>query len=308
MTKAQQKIIQLLREIKSICDENGLEFFLMGSYALRGFRSGAFESESPTLEIGMLYKNILKLKKIIEEKDQSNRCMESLYSNSKLRANIFRYVDCDSLYWRLNNPLKIKENGIAVSIIPIYSQNVEERFSVSKYIYYYWIKRKFRKGWFLKKLPKRIGRKYESFLRLLMLSSLEKLEKHATLSDKLYYRKNSNLKKVVLPQDIYSETQTVLFEEVECKIPLNCDLYFNATLGPEWKTKIYNSKEINKSTIIDAEYSYVEYRKALKRSNVSGNIGKDVRELNKTRTPLRRYNNFIKSQWEIVKKCFEDIN
>lgn len=308
MTKAQQKIIQLLKEIKFICDENNLEFFLTGSYALRGFRSGKFESESPTLEIGMLYKDIIKLKKVIDEENQDNRCMESLYSNSKLRANIFRYVDRDTLYWRLNNPLKIKENGIAISIIPIYSQNVEERFSINKYIYYYWINRKFRKGKLLKKLPKRISRKYESLIRILMLNSLEKLEKHAKLSDNLHYRKNSNLKKVDLPSNVYLEPQTVVFEEVECKIPRNYDLYFNTTLGSEWETKIYNSKEINKNIIIDSEYSYAEYRKALKENSVSGDITKYVKKLNKIRRPLRKYSNFIKSQWEIVRKSFEDIN
>ena len=160
MTKSQQKLIQLLKELKLMCDENNLSFFLIGSYALRGFRSGTFESELPILEIGMLYKDIIKLKRIIDKVNNSNRCMESLYSNPELKANIFRYVDKNTLHWRLNNPLKFKEMGIAVTIIPIYSYNVEKHFSFTKYVYYYWVKMMSKKSDLLKKLPKKVLKLY----------------------------------------------------------------------------------------------------------------------------------------------------
>ena len=308
MTKSQQKLIQLLKELKLMCDENNLSFFLIGSYALRGFRSGTFESELPILEIGMLYKDIIKLKRIIDKLNNINICIESLYSNTELKANIFRYVDKNTLHWRLNNPLKFKEMGIAVTIIPIYSYNVEKHFSFTKYVYYYWVKMMSKKSDLLKKLPKKVLKKYESFIRVLMLAALNKLERKAEINDSLYYRKNLNLKKVKLPRRVYSQTQTVEFEGVECKIPKNCESYFNVVLGSAWKSKVYNQEELNKNVIIDAEYSYAEYKKALRENNVSGDITRYISRMKKMNKPLKECNDFIKKQWDIVKDAFEEIS
>ena len=64
MNKAQEKAINLLKEMKEICDANKIPFFLIGSYALRAFRSGSFESDACNLEVGMLYKDVIKFKNV----------------------------------------------------------------------------------------------------------------------------------------------------------------------------------------------------------------------------------------------------
>ena len=107
MTEAQKKIISLLREVDEVCREENIKYYLAEATALQGFRNSGYESETPSLDIFVLFRDVPCLIRKLMEKEITNREIEWSVDNPSLKSNIVRYIDSSTLYLPLKNPEKI---------------------------------------------------------------------------------------------------------------------------------------------------------------------------------------------------------
>lgn len=315
MNKAQEKAINLLKEMKDICDANKIPFFLIGSYALRAFRSGSFESDACNLEVGMLYKDVIKFKNAVSCIDDERRCLESLYTNPQLKSHYFRYVDKETLYFPLKNNINIKEFGISINIIPFYSTKCEKKMSLEKLIYYSWI-RNHTKGTKNNNLKNKIKRKSIKMLGRLvhdnspnkMLKALEKLEENASVEDPLYYRKHMTFKMIKMPKGIFKSFKKVEFEGVECNIAGEIESYLSTVIGQDWTERRYTNKEIRHAVVCSSEISYKDYFNYLKEQNLNYNYLPLAKKVERARKKVKIYNKTIKDAWEQVSLSYDRVS
>ena len=309
MTEAQKKIISLLREVDEVCREENIKYYLAEATALQGFRNSGYESETPSLDIFVLFRDVPCLIRKLMEKEITNREIEWSVDNPSLKSNIVRYIDSSTLYLPLKNPEKICKYGLSVQIIPLYSKEAEKIRSLKKYQYLYWSECRQDK-WltdansFIAKVCRkqayRKGQKANETLRKKLLNGLAQIETSATARDTLFYFTANGHHKKTFSKGIFEKEKTVFFEGVECVIPEDVESFFQTQMGNAWKERKYPGREIQKFLISDEDCPYSEYLDYLKMKNVSLDLSKELQEEKEINEKLKKPNKVIMDAWNAV--------
>lgn len=311
MTKAQSKAVTLLQEISSVCRNKNLPFYLISESSIQGLRSHGFESEKPDIYIAMLYKDMMELTKTLKKENRSNREIETLYSNPKLRSNYVRYIDKESLYFPLKNPLHISKYGVSVSIIPLFSKEVDSNRSLKKFLYLYWSENLGTK-WRTKatSIVARSARKICTIIcqnandarRRWLLDKLCEFENKATVNDTLYMFTIQGRKKILFPKGLFKDTTTIPFEDVECRFPSDSATFMEKQYGFNWEEKRYRAKEVQKFLLIDGELPYQEYFSYLDENGISTDMEMELKGEQAATKELKKHNKVIKNAWNAVRR------
>lgn len=309
MTEAQEKIVNLLKEVDKVCREERIKYYLAEATALQGFRNSGYESETPSLDIFVLYRDVPQLICKLMEKKISNREIEWSVDNPSLKSNIVRYIDSSTLYLPLKNPEGICKYGLSVQIIPLYSKESEKIRSLKKYKYLYWSECRQDK-WLTdansfvakvcRKQAYRKCQKANETVREKLLNGLARMEENATVKDTLFYFTAKGHHKKIFSKGIFEKEKKISFEGVECIVPEDVESFFQTQMGNAWKKRKYPGREIQKFLISDADCPYSEYLDYLKTNNISLDLSRELQEEKEINEKLKEPNKVIMDAWDKV--------
>ena len=128
MTKMQEHILTLLREIDCVCTEKKLPYVLFGPSAAYVMQNeGTFGEEVSLLQIMMTGRDAVQLAGLLMEQARESgapRAVESLETNPYLSQNMIRYVDTSTTRISLRTMGAVSCPGAAVEIIPMFTGKV----------------------------------------------------------------------------------------------------------------------------------------------------------------------------------------
>ena len=119
MNREQQKVLELLKEIDTICRKNKITYFLSPYLTLCAVTERPFPMNPASGDIYMKTADMERFKNIFEEEPGLRRALESMENNSHFPGFYLRYTDKDTLYYKLNDYGKYQHPGIAVNILPL---------------------------------------------------------------------------------------------------------------------------------------------------------------------------------------------
>ena len=124
MAKIKEHLMQLMREIDTVCQEYDLPYALYGRTAGCGIKDGRFTTQCYQFQIMMQAKDILTLKEELSRKYKENRGFEDFSTNPDLAWNVVRYVHTASTIFDKSVPVSYRMPGTAITILPLYTRSV----------------------------------------------------------------------------------------------------------------------------------------------------------------------------------------
>ena len=125
LRRSQLRMLEILHYVAKLCDENDLKYWLTDGTLLGAYRHKGFIPWDDDLDIGMMRKDMLKLREIIQEDSDSNFIFQDhttdshyYYSYPKIRD---KYSVCES---DVAEETMFKYKGIWIDIFPFEESDV----------------------------------------------------------------------------------------------------------------------------------------------------------------------------------------
>ena len=119
MNREQQKILELLKEIDTICRKNKITYFLSPYFTLCAVTGRPFPQNPTAGNVYMKTGDMERFKNAFEEEPELRRTLESMDNNKRFPGFFLRYTDKDTLYYTMDNYGRYQYPGMAVKIVPL---------------------------------------------------------------------------------------------------------------------------------------------------------------------------------------------
>ena len=117
LRKVQLCQLEIAKEIKRVCEENGIGYFLCCGTFLGAVRHQGFIPWDDDLDMGMLRKDYEKFLRIAPEKLDQRFCVQSWYTEPNYALPFAKVRMRDTLYLEAKGT-QLRENGFYVDIFP----------------------------------------------------------------------------------------------------------------------------------------------------------------------------------------------
>ena len=117
LRKVQLTQLEIAKEIKRVCDENGIRYFLCCGTFLGAVRHGGFIPWDDDLDMGMLRSDYEKFCRIAPEKLSPQFCLQSWYTEPDYALPFAKVRMRNTLYLEAKGT-KLQENGFYVDVFP----------------------------------------------------------------------------------------------------------------------------------------------------------------------------------------------
>ena len=119
MNREQQKVLELLKEIDTICRKNKITYYLSPYLTLCAVTERPFPMNPASNDIYMKTGDMARFKNIFDEEPELRRTLESMENNSRFPGFFLRYTDKDTLFYKLDEYGKYKHPGLGINILPL---------------------------------------------------------------------------------------------------------------------------------------------------------------------------------------------
>lgn len=299
MTNDQSKLFELLLEVKKICDQNKIDYYLceylLTDAVLKGEITGTYHDFSIMMRADDVYKFIEAVDKI------ENREIDSLLNNGKFPGTYLRYVAKDTLYFPIyrydkykkfgfginikilknvpKNKLKSKVNTFLESGIEINNNNVKPSKRRLPYLV------------FIKMLGI-IGKENRGKL---IFNSLNKVTNSQGKQKYLYYKPTLGKRKKYDIQ-IFNKTKKIKLNGIDFKIP-DDQRYVDINID---KTKPTPFSTFGATYIIDQNISYEDYFKECKKQKFPKSFYRKRKKLLKKEEKIKPYRKYVNKCWDLL--------
>ena len=132
MTDIQQKLLTLLTDLDTICQREGIRYYLCKETALSAHRDGEFFPSCCEANVAMTTEDALRFIKAVNKEGRADRTIDSMYSNKHYPDFTVRYGAADSLMM----PLPYNEASILPNIgVTIHMIRYKSKYSSKIYHY-----------------------------------------------------------------------------------------------------------------------------------------------------------------------------
>ena len=243
LRKVQMTQLEIAKEIRRVCDENNIRYFLAAGTFLGAVRHQGFIPWDDDMDLGMLREDYERFCRIAPEKLKPQYCLQTWYTDPNYSLPFGKVVKRNTVYQEGKKTSRLKENGFYVDIFPV--DNVPEqpeerkdlaarllkfyRIKLMKSGYQPWVDN----GRFLWK--KRVGYLYYQILSL--FASQEKLARDFDALAMGFSRGNAVCEQAALPRPdyfdaaIFDEFATYYFEGEQFVGVKNYDGYLTTLYG-----------------------------------------------------------------------------
>lgn len=277
--KMRQK--ELVHSLLNICKKNSIDVFLCGETALTAFRDGAFP-DNITLAVDA--SEAMDLIEAIEAAGNENLDYECMINNGIYPKFDIRIFDKTTVDFNINNCRKYRNNCINVCI-------------------------KFVEHINLFGIPFAIGRL--AFRKNLRKGSMDSCGSSARLFKMMAFigkGKSSKLKIGGIDQhgDSIKEKKLINVDGVDCYIPANHEVYFEAEFGKNWEKHECNRFVEDEVHFRTVNYSWEIYKEAISGVDLDGyflekeKYQKENNEFLKVQKTVQQYYDFMDRTYDRI--------
>ncbi len=304
LTREQQKILELLKEIDVICRKNKITYFLSPYFTLCAVTGRPFPMNPATGAIYMKTGDMERFKNAFEEEPEPRRALESMDNNKRFPGFHLRYINKDTFLYKLDDYGKYQYPGIAVNIMPLQCEYGPKR----KYLW----NRMLEDGW--KKICAKNGRWNTKrdfvcicMVRFLSLCGREWLGKrifkdliHQPQEAVRTYVVRFLNRNVYYPAYIFEASREVELEGERFFVPEDTDKYLEIAYGKKYRDKAPENYRQPPFTMCSALIPCEEFMKH------SGEL-KSLASSRKKRAKYKRleasYREYFDQCWDYAKFC-----
>lgn len=118
LRKVQLTQLEIAKEIKRVCDENDIRYFLADGTFLGAVRHGGFIPWDDDMDFGMLRADYEKFCRIAPSKLKPEYCLQTWYTDSNYSLPFGKVMKRGTVYLESKKTRRLKENGFYVDIFP----------------------------------------------------------------------------------------------------------------------------------------------------------------------------------------------
>ncbi len=266
--KLQDKILEIAVYVDEFCQENGIQYCLMGGSALGAVRHGGFVPWDDDLDFFMTPDNYEKFVKLFEEKGDKDRfflepfgAVENMVTLGKVRAKNTTYIEESLLDYQVSHNVYLD-----IFILHTCPDNEFERkkqYAWAKYIVAkaQSVKDISRYGFMMKTALTVL----KCFPRLFLIKhALKQVYKYRDERSLLYcnYLGKAKYKRGTYKREWFEETKRVNFENVTLNVPVGVEAFLSERFGDYMKIpNIEQIKREQHAGFWNTEKDYREYVK-----------------------------------------------
>ena len=118
LRRVQLTQLEIAKEIKRVCEENGIRYFLDAGTFLGAVRHGGFIPWDDDMDIGMLRSDYEKFCRIAPEKLKKEYCLQTWYTEPNYGLPFGKVMKRGTVYLESKKTRRLQENGFYVDIFP----------------------------------------------------------------------------------------------------------------------------------------------------------------------------------------------
>lgn len=119
LRKVQLTQLEIAKEIRRVCEENGIRYYLAAGTFLGAVRHGGFIPWDDDMDIGMLREDYEKFCRIAPEKLKPEYTFQNWYTDPNYSLPFGKVLKRNTLYLEGKKSRQLKENGFYVDIFPV---------------------------------------------------------------------------------------------------------------------------------------------------------------------------------------------
>ena len=118
LIKVRQVQLEIAREIRRVCEENDISYFLAHGTLLGAVRHGGFIPWDDDMDMGMLRQDYEKFCRIAPEKLKPEFCLQTWYTEPNYALPFGKVMKRNTVYLENKKTRRLQDNGIYVDIFP----------------------------------------------------------------------------------------------------------------------------------------------------------------------------------------------
>lgn len=119
LRKVQFTQLEIAREIRRVCEENGIAYFLSDGSFLGAVRHQGFIPWDDDMDISMLRADYEKFCQIAPEKLKKEYCLQTWYTDPNYGLPFGKVMKRNTVYLESKKTRRLQENGFYVDIFPV---------------------------------------------------------------------------------------------------------------------------------------------------------------------------------------------
>lgn len=119
LRRVQLTQLEIAKEIKRVCEENGISYFLSDGSFLGAVRHQGFIPWDDDMDMAMLREDYEKFCRIAPEKLKKEYCLQTWYTDSNYGLPFGKVMKRNTIYLESKKTRRLQENGFYVDIFPI---------------------------------------------------------------------------------------------------------------------------------------------------------------------------------------------
>jgi len=119
LRKVQLTQLEIAREIKRVCEENDIAYFLSDGSFLGAVRHQGFIPWDDDMDMAMPRKDYEKFCRIAPEKLKKEYCLQSWYTDPNYGLPFAKVMKRGTVYLESKKTRRLQENGFYVDIFPV---------------------------------------------------------------------------------------------------------------------------------------------------------------------------------------------
>ena len=134
LRKVQMVQLEIAKEIRRVCEENDIRYFLADGSFLGAVRHSGFIPWDDDMDIGMLRRDYEKFCSIAPDKLKPEYCLQTWHTDSNYSLPFGKVIKRNTVYLENKKSCRLQENGFYVDIFPYdyVSENPNEQKKQAK--------------------------------------------------------------------------------------------------------------------------------------------------------------------------------
>lgn len=243
LQKLQALLLEILKEIKRVCDKHEIQYILYSGTLLGAIRHDGFIPWDDDIDIAMTLSDFQRFEKIANRELAKRFFFQTVNTDIECKSYYCGRVRLEGTHFMSNSlPNKWKHNGIFVDVLPLVKV---PKNLIKQKIFFYWFQVIVRIVWirngYTPHPENRLHRLIMHISRIIFgivpSSLLEKKlsnyhKKYSTLKKYTYMELlASNFKHCIIEPDFFKEITSHIFVDTEFPVPRNSDAFLTKYYG-----------------------------------------------------------------------------